>query len=72
MILSMDALFGLPRKLSAGYSHREALHGSLYFLDQTSVDEFVHWRRCHRLGEHAIFLYINRCMNQLLLLLSHS
>ena len=42
MILSMDALFGLPRKLSAGYSHREALHSSLYFLDQPSVDEFVH------------------------------
>ena len=40
MILSMDALFGLPRKHSAGYSC-EALHGSLYFLDQSSVDEFV-------------------------------
>ena len=42
MILSMDALFGLPRKHSAGYSCCEALHGSLYFLDQPSVDEFVH------------------------------
>lgn len=41
MILSIDALFGLPRKHSAGSSSREALHGSLYFLDQSSVDEFV-------------------------------
>ena len=41
MILSMDALFGLPRKQSAGHSYREALHGNTYFVDQASVDEFV-------------------------------
>lgn len=29
MILSMDALFGLPRKKSAGNSYRDALHGDL-------------------------------------------
>ena len=41
MILSMDALFGLPRKRSSGLSCRDALHGRIYFLDQVSVDEFV-------------------------------
>ena len=41
MILSMDALFGLPRKCSSGLSCRDALHGRIYFVDQASVDEFV-------------------------------
>ena len=41
MILSMDALFGLPRKKSAGRSFREAIHGHLFFGDQSAVDEFV-------------------------------
>lgn len=40
-ILSMDALFGLPRKKSAGHSFRDALHGHLLFTDQRSVDEYV-------------------------------
>ena len=40
-IISMDALFGLPRKKSAGYSHRDALHGHLFFKNQQSVDEHV-------------------------------
>lgn len=37
----MDALFGLPRKKSAGHSFREPLHGHLFFTDQHSVDEYV-------------------------------
>ena len=41
MILSMDALFGLPRKRSSGLSCRDALHGTVYFVHQPSVDEFV-------------------------------
>ena len=41
MVLSLDALFGLPRKKSAGVSHRNALQGQLYFCDQSVVDEFV-------------------------------
>ena len=41
MILSMDALFGLPRKKSAGKSYREPLHGHLFFRNQSAVDEFV-------------------------------
>ena len=41
MIVSMDAIFGLPRKKSAGSSVRGLLHGHIYFYDQTVVDEFV-------------------------------
>jgi len=37
----MDALFGLPRKKSAGQSFRKPLHGHLYFSDQQAVDEYV-------------------------------
>ena len=40
-MVSMDGLFGLPRKKSAGKSHREPLHGDLYFKDQHAVDEYV-------------------------------
>ena len=40
-MLSMDALFGLPRKKSAGRSFREPLHGHLFFGDQNAVDEYV-------------------------------
>jgi len=41
MVLSMDALFGLPRKKSAGISFRDPLHGNLFFGDQAAVDEYV-------------------------------
>ena len=41
VVYALDALFGLPRKRSAGFSYRESLHGSLYFLEQSSIDEFV-------------------------------
>ena len=41
MILSLDALFDLPRKKAAGKSHRDALHGDLFFGNQSSVDEHV-------------------------------
>ena len=37
----MDALFGLPRKKSAGKSVKEPVHGHLFFKEQQSVDEFV-------------------------------
>lgn len=37
----MDALFGLPRKKSAGKSFRNALHRHIFFGRQESVDEFV-------------------------------
>lgn len=40
-MISMDALFGLPRKKSSGQSHREALHGNVFFKSQSSVDEHV-------------------------------
>lgn len=41
VVLAMDALFGLPRKKSAGSSHRDALHGDLFFGNQAAVDEHV-------------------------------
>lgn len=41
LVLQMDALFGLPRKKAAGVSHRDSLHGDLFFGDQTAVDEHV-------------------------------
>ena len=41
MIISLDALFGLPRKKAAGKSHRDPLHGDLFFGNQSSVDEHV-------------------------------
>ncbi|CAI8006843.1 hypothetical protein GBAR_LOCUS4927 [Geodia barretti] len=41
VMISMDALFGLPRKKSAGQSHRDPLHGHIFFKDQPSVDENV-------------------------------
>ena len=41
MIVSMDALFGLPRKKSAGISFRDSLHGHLFFGQQERVDEHV-------------------------------
>ena len=37
----MDGLFGLPRKMSAGASHRSAIHGDTFFCDQAHVHEFV-------------------------------
>ena len=39
--MSMDALFGLPLKKSAGISYRDALHGHLFFGQQEMVDEHV-------------------------------
>ena len=41
MIVSMDAIFGLPRKKAAGGSVRAPLHGSIYFYDQMTVDECI-------------------------------
>lgn len=41
VVLSFDALFGLPRKRAAGQSYREPLHGSLMFCDQNKVDLYV-------------------------------
>ena len=40
-MVSMDALFGLPRKKSAGKSFRQPLHGVLFFDNQDEVDAFV-------------------------------
>ena len=39
--MSMDALFGLCRKKSAGVSVRPPLFSNTFFEDQGRVDEFV-------------------------------
>lgn len=44
VILSMDALFGLPRKRSSGVSHQEPLNTNVFFLSQEKVDSFIN---CH-------------------------
>lgn len=41
LIESFDALFGLPRKKSAGSSVRQPLHGDNIFYTQEHVDKFV-------------------------------
>ena len=40
-MISLDAIFGLPRKKSAGRSFRQPLHGMLFFENQDEVDQFV-------------------------------
>lgn len=40
-VFAMDALFGLPRKRSAGVSYRDPLHRELFFCKQPPVDLFV-------------------------------
>ena len=37
----MDAVFGLPRKKSAGLSYRDPVNGRLLFYNQATVDEYV-------------------------------
>jgi len=41
LVLSADALFGLPRKKAADVSHRQSLHGDLFFDYQPAVDEHM-------------------------------
>ena len=41
VIVSIDGIFGLPRKKAAGESVRPPVHGQLFFHDQNMVDEYV-------------------------------
>jgi hypothetical protein len=41
VVYALDALFGLPRKKSAGVSYRGPLHGELFFYEQSPVDQFL-------------------------------
>lgn len=41
-MISVDALFGLPRKKSSGTSYVNPLNDNLFFLDQVEVDKFIH------------------------------
>lgn len=50
---SMDALFGLPRKKSAGNSYRGPLFGELFFCEQSTIDEFVATSTCSKKKENV-------------------
>lgn len=41
VVISMDALFGLPCKRTSGTSYRPPLYGSVYFLQHDEVNSFV-------------------------------
>lgn len=41
VVYAIDGLFGLPRKKSAGVSHRTAVQGNFFFCDQDHVDQCV-------------------------------
>ena len=49
----MDALFGLPRKKAAGVSHRPAVQGHLFFVEQSCVDEHVAGSKRHTLMKNV-------------------
>ena len=55
MIVSIDAIFGLPRKKSAGESVQAPLHGDLFFHDQAVVDEYVESLSKHKLTSHQVY-----------------
>lgn len=61
VVLSMDALFGLPRKKAAGISHRQALHGAIFFQDQSSVDSFVSNFHEARYSHNKVTVSIRSC-----------
>lgn len=55
----MDALFGLPRKKSAGRSSHDPLNKQLFFLDQSNVDEFVETRSLGAIRANKVNVYIH-------------
>ena len=55
----MDALFGLPRKKSAGISYQSPLYGDLVFLDQSAVDQYVmDYSRPKHLNTVSVFVVV--------------
>ena len=62
----MDALFGLPRKKAAGVSHRPAVQGHLFFVEQSCVDEHVAGSKTHTLMKNVrpvIYYYTILCIH---------
>ena len=55
----MDALFGLPRKKSAGQSFSNPLSGKLFFLDQDLVDDFVAAESMQKRADPKVYSYIH-------------
>ena len=59
-VFSMDALFGLPRKKSAGSSYRGALHGDLFFGSQAEVDEHVASYKNQKIDNVSVIIYTSQ------------
>ena len=55
----MDALFGLPRKKSAGVSYREPIQGGIFFEEQSSLDEFVANAQSHKQKKRYPYLSVS-------------
>ena len=72
VIESMDALFGLCRKKSAGKSVRKPLSGTLMFADQNAVDEFVldYASRKAKQGTNSVSFVHNFCRSWFVLVVS--
>ena len=64
MMLSVDAIFGLPRKKTAGESVRPPLRGELFFLDQDLVDECVSSANTIKYSSHKVYqtIFIMNCL----------
>ena len=62
--MSMDGLFGLPRKKSAGSSFRDAIHGHLFFGEQVVVDEYVASAFVKHMKEPKVCTCIDLCKVQ--------
>ena len=58
MIVSMDAIFGLPRKKSAGDSVRAPLHGHIYFHDQAVVNERIESSSQQKLRPQKVIIIV--------------
>ena len=56
-------MFGLPRRKGAGKSHRDALHGSLWFLDQDKVDQFVNLAKKPNSNKSDVCCILNIIIN---------
>ena len=54
--------FGLPRKKSAGVSHRDPLLKDVFFYDQLEVDRFVSENECGKGNQMVSMLFLTCCL----------
>ena len=58
--VSMDALFGLCRKRSAGVSVRKPLFEGVFFEDQAEVDSFVaNYESADKPNEKVVYIIVS-------------